>query len=431
MVVRTSPLGSLKRGFLPQIHHPLPMTRHESQHLLNSITTSFRRNLDQEHPISVTDDPATTASAAPTSTLLVTAPAPNRRPTDRHLRTILANPLFASIPDAQTNPTTTTTKNPFDVFDLAVSKGMMNTTRAAGFLATVRSHLSAEAPAEPLTKSRSNLRSRMAASGAGRHVVRWLRSSGTANDLAFLHNRALINHIVPFLYAEGLSEIVWDWLAQLAAGAAELELADTPGQPDAKTLSHLMSTLINQSNNVSYEDSTNLDDSYTALTKANDMLPREHPIVATIIKNTWASLSWASTVDASKRPPPSVSRFENFLDLGRPMGLTLDLAHLDLHHPTKPTHSAAMEYLRFNDDIVDNVSYMKPRTQRRILCLVLDAAEQLKQTGYDNEASSWIERVQLALYERLNLPSMLKLQTVDALDSNRPIHPELLKFRKC
>ncbi|KAI1267167.1 hypothetical protein F5Y18DRAFT_330763 [Xylariaceae sp. FL1019] len=425
MVVRTPSLGSLKRGFLPQIHQPLPMTRRESQHLLDSITTSFRRNLDQEHPISVTDDPATTTSVPPTSTLLKTAPSPKHRPTDRHVRTILDNPLFARAPDAQANSTTTMTKNPFDVFDLAVSKGMMTSTRAAGFLGTVRAQLSAEARAEPPSQCRDSLRSRMAASGAGRHVVRWLRSTGAVNDLAFLHDRALINHIVPFLYAEGLSEIVWSWLAQLAAGAAELELAHIAGKPDAKALSHLMSTLINESRNASYENNTNLDDSFAALSKANDMLPREHPIVASSIQHTWSRLSWASTVEASsKRPPPSVSRFEKFLDLGRPMGLTLDLAHLDLHHPTNPTHSAAMEYLRFNDNIVDNVSHMKPQTQRRILCLVLDAAEQLKQTGHDNEAS-WIERVQLALYERLNLPSMLKLQTVDALDSDRPIHPEL------
>ncbi|KAI1351400.1 hypothetical protein F5Y01DRAFT_125059 [Xylaria sp. FL0043] len=416
MVGRTPSLSSLRKGFLPQIHHPLPLNQRESQQLLQSITSSFRKNLDKEHPWesneTATNAPPADAKLGLAESLSTTHP----RPTDRHLRAILSNPLFtqprtATVDTAIPSPVLTPRNNPFDVFDSAVSKGLMTTRRAAGFLATIRSQLLAESP--------GNVRQRMGASGAGLRVLRWLRASGQENDLHFLSDHALLKIMVSFLYAEGLQEVAWGWLAQLAARASELEFEQTPGKANARTFSKLMYAIINENSESTSSSAISLDSSYAALAKADQMLPHESSLVNAALRNSWARLSWASTVDAVGRPKPSVTLFENFVDIGRPLKLPLDLAHLDLYHPTTPTHSAAIEYLRLRRQIVEDISNMKPVLQQRVLCLVLDAAERLNQTGQAAEAP-WLDRLKGAIYERLNL-GVLNMRIGDSLDSTIPI----------
>ncbi|KAI0815966.1 hypothetical protein GGR55DRAFT_372995 [Xylaria sp. FL0064] len=417
MVGRTPSLSSLRKGFLPQIHHPLPLNQRESQQLLQSITSSFRKNLDKEHPWESNE---TAANAPPADARLSAAESlstTNNRPTDRHLRAILSNPLFAQPRNANVDtaiplPILTPRSNPFDVFDSAVSKGLMTTRRAAGFLATIRSQLLTESP-------NNNVRQRMGASGAGLRVLRWLRASGQENDLHFLSDHALLKIMVSFLYAEGLQEVAWGWLAQLAARATELEFEQTPGKANARTFSKLMYAIINENSESTSPSAISLDRSYAALAKANQMLPHESSLVNTALRNSWARLSWASTVDAVGRPKPSVKLFENFVDIGRPLKLPLDLAHLDLYHPTMPTHSPAIEYLRLRRQIVEDISNMKPVLQQRVLCLVLDAAERLNQTGQTAEAP-WLDRLKSAIYERLNL-GVLNIRIGDSLDSTIPI----------
>ncbi|KAI1306822.1 hypothetical protein F5Y03DRAFT_128745 [Xylaria venustula] len=430
MVVRTPPLSSLRKGFLPQIHHPLPLNQRESKQLLESITTAFRKNLDREHPWQSDEASPTTpanarlGSAEPASTT-------NHRPTDRHLRAILSNPLFAqprkdnadtvlpSVPSVPSIPSIPSVhaprNNPFDVFDSAVSKGLMTGRRAAGFLATVRSQLLAESP--------NDIRQRMGLSGAGLSVLRWLRSSGQENDLNFLSDAALLKLLVQFLYAEGLQEVAWSWLAQLATRGTELEFDKTPGRASGRTLSRLMSAIINESSEAGSASSISLDGSFAALAKANHMLPRENTAVGVALKHSWARLSWASTVDAMGRPKPSVTLFEDFVDIGKPFKRPLDLAHLALHHPTTPNHSAAIEYLRLRRQIIEDMTDIKSGLQPRILCLVLDAAERLKQTGQADEAP-WIERLKGTLYERLHL-GVLNMQIGDSLNSTIPIQKRI------
>ncbi|KAH8159552.1 hypothetical protein CIB48_g8693 [Xylaria polymorpha] len=415
MVVRTPPLSSLKKGFLPQIHHALPLTSRESRQLLESITSSFRKNLDREHPWEA-GETSTSALASPRLDPAEQPQTTNHRPTDRHLRAILSNPLFAHPRNASADtPLHTTSLKHFNIFDSAVAKGLMTPRHAAGFLVKIQSQLRAESP--------NNLRQRMGASGAGLRVLRWLRASGQESDLGFLSDPALLRVLVPFLYAEGLQEVAWTWLAQLAGRPTELEFEGTHDKANAETLSRLIFAIVKESSESGSQSPINLDGSFAALVKANDMLPRENPAVTTAVKINWAKLSWASTVHALERPRPSVTPFENFVELGRPLNLPLDIAHLDLHHPTTPTHSTAIQYLRPRLGIIEDLSGMKPQAQQRLLCLVLDAAERLKQTGQVAEAP-WLERLKSTICERLNL-GILNIQIRDSLNSNIPIRRSL------
>ncbi|KAI1641113.1 hypothetical protein F4809DRAFT_212066 [Biscogniauxia mediterranea] len=407
MVVRTPPVLSLRRGFLLQIHQPLPLSRRESRQLLESITTSFRKNLDKEHPWQPQDEAtppsSASANAQPSSTLMSSGAAGtrNHRPTDSHLRAILTNPLFSHTHDAQ--PTAPTDpRKPFDVFDSAVSRGLMTPRRAAGFLATVRAQMAKE--------SAGDVRRRMGESGAALRVVQWLRASGQEGSMNFLADDFLVKIIVPFMYAEGLEDVLWVWLARLAARITDLELEKRPGVVNAQSLARLLSVVVREpALSGAAEAKVSLDGSYSALFKARDILSVPNRFAARIVKSSWAFLSWESTVKASTRPKPSAPLFDTFLDVGRPFKLALDLAHLDLHHPTTPQHSAAFEYLRLENQTQGGIAAgdRSRHSQMRIICLAQDTADRLKQVGKPEEAS-WVERFLARSYEGLmsNVPGI-------------------------
>ncbi|RYP62503.1 hypothetical protein DL771_009711 [Monosporascus sp. 5C6A] len=417
MVVRTPTLNSLKRGFLPQIHQPLPLSRRESQQLLDSITSSFRKNLDKEHPWQSEDAPAAlpaakSEDASPKTTTTTT----RHRPTDRHLRAILSNPLFSHPTQDGKLTVPAPTKNPFDVFDAAVAKGLMTPRRAAGFLATVRAQVAKE--------QSSDIRANLAATGAGLRVLRWLRASGQENDLRFLSDPTLVQQLVPFMYAEGLEEVAWAWLSQLAVERLRvMEVESGLGKLNSQPLFKLLNTMIQEtSHSTAAEAKSNLDASYSALLRAYKLLPKHSRIANLSVKHSWASLSWASTVDAFERPKPSVALFEAFVQQGRSYSLPLDMAHLELHHPTAPSSDAAVYYMHSRDgkarDVTD--SRMGDRSRRRLICLALDTVDRLKQTGNTTEAS-WVERFLTNMCENLNL-GILNLNAADSIASERPLY---------
>ncbi len=412
MVVRTPTLNSLKRGLLPQIHQPLPLSRRESQQLLDSITSSFRKNLDKEHPWQTEDagSPSTKEDESPPKST-------RYRPTDRHLRAILSNPLFslpqheqpASIPPA-------TTKNPFDVFDAAVAKGLMTIRRAAGFLAIVR--------AQTMRGETALDRSNLASTGAGLRVLQWLRASGQESDLRFLSDSALIPQLLPFMYAEGLEEVAWTWLAQLSSDhlrSAELESGH--GKVSAQPLSILLRAIIREANQSVVASKSNLDGSYSALLRADQILPKDYRIASRGLRAAWAELSWVSTVDAWERPKPSVPLFESFVNLGRPFDLPLDLAHLELHHPTTPSSNSALSYMNTRFGRARDVTEVKmgDRSRRRLICLALDTVDRLKQTGNTAQASI-VERFLTKMCENLNLGILNNTNLADSIASDRPIY---------
>ncbi|KAI4859946.1 hypothetical protein F4820DRAFT_453397 [Hypoxylon rubiginosum] len=412
MVVRTTSLSSLK-NFFPKIHQPLPLTNRESRQLLDSITTSFRKNLDKEHPwepSSGGEESTSHGSAAPqgrTPLLLKqTSPSPpldaskRQHAADRHLRTILSNPLFAH-QDTKKGPT-----SPFDVFDRAVSRGLMTQRRAAGFLSKVRSEIPGE--------SADEIRRGMARSGAGLRVIQWLRASGLEDDPRFLDSN-LPWLLVPFMYAEGLEEIAWGWVARLAL--RDGRQAENCRLRALVTLLHA----IRKHSCTSYSGSNlNLDCSYEAVMRANEVLPKQSDVARRSLEEMWFSLSWLSTVLASERPKPSAPLFESFVDIGRPMGAPLDMAHLELHHPLSPSHSAAV---RFMHDSAER-EQRDPVLRRRLVCMALDATDRLRQVG-DTDEASWVERFLARIGSDTHLGILMEQIRQASVPSELPISSQV------
>lgn len=392
MVVRTPTLNSLKRGFLPQIHQPLPLGRRESQQLLDLITSSFRKNLDKEHPAQ-SEDAATLSVKEHKSFHKPTG----HRPANSHQQAIL-NHLLLSHPqqhEPESSPSAQT-RNPFDVFDAAVAKGLMTTRRAAGFLATIR--------AQAVKRGAPDAQPDLATAGAGLRVLQWLRTSGQEDSLRFLSDPVLIPHLIPFMYAEGLEEVAWTWLARLAT--SHLRLAGLGPGRDSNPLCRLLGTMMKEHIQPAAKSKMNLDGSYSALLRADQMLPKDDRVAAQSIKSAWLGLSWASTVDAWDRPKPSAQLFESFFNLGPPYGVPLDLAHLKLHHPTAPSTDSAVRYMRVflkKPDVIDQTyKAFGVQSQRRLVCFALDTVDRLKQIG-DTTHASRIEAFLTRLCDNLNL----------------------------
>ncbi|KAI1335028.1 hypothetical protein F5Y15DRAFT_259596 [Xylariaceae sp. FL0016] len=418
MVGRTPSLGSLKRGFLPQIHHPLPLNSRESRQLLDSITASFRKNLDQEHPWRHDD----TASVSPSNTQKTLSPSNHKeRATDRHLRAILLNPLFSHKDDTKpARPLTgAPSHSPFNVFDHAVSKGLMTPRRAAGFLAAVRAQITSE-----MAQDHSiNILEHMARSGAALQVIQWLRASGLENNLNFLADAALVKNLVPFIYAEGLEDVIWNWIAQISMRLPELELQAIPGKVDAKSVQFLLKTIWEANIATGETEKLSLEPSYAAIAKTSTMLPVKNAITARPLLEWWSYLSWTSTVRHEKLISPSAPLFDAFLQVGEPyrMKRNIDFAHLELHHPSHPTHTAAVEYIRrrFQKGRDVAITGLAPRAQKRLAFMAIDTADRLKRLGAADEAS-WLERLLNTMFENWDL-TLLNLKR----DESRVLGPSV------
>ncbi|KAK3338004.1 hypothetical protein B0H65DRAFT_310148 [Neurospora tetraspora] len=386
MFFKTKPLGSLK-SILPPIHQPLPLNQRESQKLLDVLKASFRAHLDKEH--GWTPDTNQVAPAAPTVTYLPSAsPASSKdvpaRPTDKHMRAILENPLFnnkAFVPPSVAAPAPAVRNNRNDIFQLAVSKGIMNTQRALGFLLAVQRDIQLSA-AVSVTQS-------MKESGAGLLVLRWLRSSGKERSLGFLGNRTFTRLLLRYMVAEGLDELAWSWFQRLLN-----EPALTTGNPErAAHPAVLLDSLI-----MAKSQAIELDEAYTSMLRGKEVID-DTSASAQHLMHAWRRLCWHTTGQSYKHQIPPASLFESFAavhnEFRKP--LPMAMAHLALYHPTNPSPNLALEYL--SNEYVWNTRLpnYKPDNPEakyitKLASLMLDTIQNLMQSGRFTEAQRLMER---------------------------------------
>ena len=361
------------KDVLPRLHHPLPLSHREAQRLLNALKSSFRDHLDREH--GWLHDNAPPASAA--------GPAPTRhpqndahlRPTDRHLRAILSNPLFSYDSAPAQNAQAGRKRDPLSVFDEAVAKGLMTRRRATGCLNAVYN--------EAIQSPAPSVHEALAPTGAGLKVVKWLRASGQERDLSFTSDAAFVGILIQFMVAEGLEDLGWTWVGRLMRGegpAARSEHA----HPATVAISALVS-----SRPLGQRD---LDAGYATLSRGRDMfhassafVPAFHP--------AWRRLASISTVGAWDMSPPSEALYDEFLDVGERLRIPpkgIHRAHLDLHHPTKPSADLAVPLLHHSAlwDKLKQPMLLAGGYPRKVFSLGLDTVQHLANQGKMDEAQS-------------------------------------------
>ncbi|KAJ5749109.1 uncharacterized protein N7511_010805 [Penicillium nucicola] len=211
----------------PKIHQPLPRTPRESQQLLNALTTSFRRQLDQAYP-AVSHD------------RLLPHPDSSAHATDLHLQNILDNPLFRIVP-AKASPQETAVlrsiegqrrlaEEPMVVFDELAAAG---SATAANINDCLKSQLLLARSSEDMRASRA----------AGR-IVNWYWASDGASRQSLLRTRSATISLTKFMVAEGLQSTALKWLETLMVNDLGSKNGKMTEGLARQTFSHLLVDLI-------------------------------------------------------------------------------------------------------------------------------------------------------------------------------------------
>lgn len=365
----TKALGSLKNLFI----QPLPLNKRESEKLLKAITTSFRAQLDREHgwtpELSEADLAVPTISYLPSSTASSSKPSfpsqrpiPPHRPVDRHLQAVLENPLFKhngekglpTIPIGLRDLVT----DPRAVFESGVAKGIMTITRAHGFLLKSKEVIQESAAL--------SVRGAMAEYGAGVLVLNWLRASGQERQLAFLENRGFTELLLQFMVAEGVDDLAWIWLERLSSPEGKGLCS--------KSASSLLETLVRSR----YRNRVELESAYK-LVLQGDALFKKNGLAPSQIHHAWTSLAWETTGYSWRHTLPRSRVYDAFLYLPKdPPHEGMHQAHLDLHHPTKPSSDRAVQFLLSRELKYSFKARLEvKRFREKIISLALDTCEHL------------------------------------------------------
>ena len=377
-----------------KIHPPLPLNPRESKQLLNLLTTSFRQQLDREHG---TFRPEADGNGNVLANSSCSNPAPGKRrrhsqsrterrlPTDRHLHSILTNPLFSYGPE-KPDLRTQNLRDPMDIFDEACAKGFMKVEYALACLKAKKNMI--------VQSSVLSVREAMKDSGAGSRVLRWLISSGGADDVTFLRDEAFSEILVDFLVAEELQIAVWAWMDKLFATMPTTNLRQA-ADPTAKTVAHLLGVLI-KAEAAGY---VSLDAAFASFIKAKGLLNKlQHP-TRPILWKAGLFLSRESTFGSSSHLAPSPTMFNAFLDIVPAFTSRKDLhlSHLLLHHPSQPDVGLALRFLKkvkadlsiSADAASHGSSSYKNYPDSRLISLGLDTAKLLLEQD-QNASARWV-----------------------------------------
>lgn len=379
------------RNLFAGFHQPAGLSTQQSQKLLDGLKTSFRQQLEREYGrgsqrvaalARVTDADHQIRHSAAT----------------QHLKSILTNPLFSCSKQIGPVPPSvlpSTKRDPMDVFDHAVAKGMMNLNAATGCMMAKRQMLSRPDSPTDLASSQTALR-----------VLRWLKSTGAETALKFLDNQAFIRALTPLLVAEGLEGAAWEWVSRTVTETNVSWDNDLRVRRAAFLLAQMVHTK-------SQPQHGNMDAAITTILDA-EQLYRNHPLLPRLLVLPWRSVSWLSTVESYSRAAPSEKMFDVHMATARLLPGTVDVetAHLHLYHPTHPDHAPALRFFRDKDKLHRLVHRFGSNTLRLarasgmgilpwIAFLGHDTVTHLTQSGRKREADSVTElllRAELAQF---------------------------------
>ncbi|PVH87298.1 hypothetical protein DL98DRAFT_510160 [Cadophora sp. DSE1049] len=395
-----------------KIHHPLPLNPRESKQLLNLLTASFRQQLDTEHP-QFRIDGTTNTSREHQSTRRSrrSSFSDEKTPTDRHMHSLLTNPLFNIFPENR-NSNVVFSRDPMDIFSQAVAKGMMTTSYAKACLTAKKVQI--------VRSSVLNVRDGMKDSGAGLKVLKWLVSSGTTNNTEFLKDVAFVKIMMEYMVAEGLQEAAWKWVKKSLDKLPRLPLLF--GEEFSRAQKEIVGPLLLlvRAEAADSGSPTSLDAAYMGMSRAAGYLGGlSTPEVNKILGPPGWFLIRASVMPQSSRPPPSENAFESFLSLIPVITKSPAryFAHLSLLHPTSPNPELALDYIR---SIVSKSgqkrSRSKPATEsdHHNIQLGLDTANFLLQHHRYSEADEVMEFLRSHYPKQLGIKEMRQLEQAKA-----------------
>jgi hypothetical protein len=371
------------RNLFARYHEPAGLSKQQSQKLLDGLKASFRQQLDREYGQISSERAAALARVTDADHLIRHSAA------TQHLKSVLSNPLFSYSKQASSVPSQsllpTSKRDPMDVFDHAVAKGMMTLKAATGCIMAKQKLLSTSNSLAELATSQTALR-----------VLRWLKSSGAETSLEFLDNQPFIRALTPLLIAEGLEGAAWEWMTRTVEDASPAWESELRTKRAAFLLAQMVHTKSQPQNG-------DLDAAITTILDA-EKLYHNSPLLPKLLILPWRSVSWLSTVESYNRTAPSEQLFDAHMATAEllPRPFEVEKAHLHLYHPTHPSHAPALRLFNnkvklrklvanFNPDNL-NMSRVKGMSVLPwIAFLGHDTVNHLTQSGRVREADSVTE----------------------------------------
>lgn len=249
----------------------------------------------------------------------------------------------------------------------------MNSNVAAGILMTKQKQLRTDLDGLSV----------LAGGDVARRVIQWIRSSGSLSDFKFVDSRPLIDALMPFIVAEGLDEVVWEWISHLLGS-----IDHNPTVIQRQRASVLLRELIRFK---SLPQDKDLDGAMMTLVQARETF-KSNPFLPRLLRTPWRDLSWLTTVESYTRKTPRLSVFNAHMATAEYFKSTVEVekAHLLLYHPERSDATPALR-LFHNHETFECLNHRtRPSTlhspRRWLLALGDDTMNFLARSGRSREA---------------------------------------------
>lgn len=277
------------KSWASALHPQLPLSRRESQRLLNALTSSFRRQLEDEHPPHENSDARPQLDKTPDAGVRTDRSqglhSSSAAFADRHLQSVLTNPLLAhgkvaKKPDAATvtaelqkNPK----KDPIELLEEYQQRGHATVPIAVACLDSFAKTL------ESLPEDER--KGAIAETGAGKRTLLWIWKNKVYNREDFNANPRLADRMVYFIVQEGQDKYLWNWLnMDIAVGSKSSLPRDTPASKAKRFPYRWKGRIVSAVVRAKLHDAESCDEAISTLLKANKLEPSWYiPLTATIM----------------------------------------------------------------------------------------------------------------------------------------------------
>jgi hypothetical protein len=232
------------RVLASKINNQAPLGQRESNRLLNALTSSFRKHLDEVHPSRLHEDSkrpvvkdgpeATHRHAFPSSITLA----------DQHMASVLTNPLLVKTAASQAHPKpeldagTAAAElkdgaNPFELLEKYHAKGYATVDVALSCMKAFRRSIKELTYEEQVSKVQEQ--------EAGKRLLTWLWNSDILQSQAFADSLQIQDGLVWLVMMEGHEDFLWKWLE------TDLELPQSlmvKGHQDSRNNGHFWKSRI-------------------------------------------------------------------------------------------------------------------------------------------------------------------------------------------
>ncbi|KAI5255731.1 hypothetical protein E4T42_01790 [Aureobasidium subglaciale] len=326
--MKASSVQQAFKSLTSRIHPQLPLSERESQRLLNALTSSFRTQLEQPHHHHQDDPSALTTSASVSPSTSTPQPLSSSTATDRHLASILTNPLLTKPVHQQLKAKS---KHPVALFEDHVAAGRANLPSARLCLEAFRNSLSVLFPAQ--------IKDQINRYAAGTRVLRWLWTSGQTHSLSFALDARFCNQLAFFLIHEGKEAALWELIDTPIAASSNLSLKEN-SRRKGLLLSSIVKTCLSAPDE-------SLESALSAFFRALEASHSSHASIShagVYLTQALPKLNYSSESDVLlyNRFVEAIPRWNK----KHPDRAIYRIANLALHHPTTPSADPALDFIR-------------------------------------------------------------------------------------